>query len=260
MVEEVKHRLVNKKLHSKAIRDELNAYQFTNISEETKEFSELQSMYQTRRSSMLSSILSCHWIQQNILMGYLEILPHSCPLNLLMLCLPIAKTSTVNNFKIELTEKEIAGLQYVEGYVLHKLHNKNTQSKLCESIASQHTIAILKASKEKEQSMSDNQKLTTTLNRGGLWTITKPVQTIFIKTEKYFRFYTSDYPITSIDITEIRSKTINDSEVLIAFSCMKANSELKVCEKVAKDVLQSIVDLYIRVRSFPFARNVVQKY
>ena len=148
----------------------------------------------------------------------------------------------------------MAGLQYVGAYVLHKLYKKHTNSKVCESTASQQSIAILKAGKE-EHLLTENHKLTSSLNRGGLWGITKPAQTIFIRTEKYFRFLTSNYPVTRIDINEIMSRSINDSEVLTAFICMKATSELKLDDKVAKDVLQSIIHLYIRVRSFSFARD-----
>ena len=35
--------------------------------------------------------------------------------------------NTAHQFNIELTDKEMAGLQYVGGYVLHKLHNKFNQ-------------------------------------------------------------------------------------------------------------------------------------
>lgn len=71
---------------------------------------------------------------------------------------------------------------------------------------------------------------------------------------------TSNYPVTGIDINEVRSKLTNDSEVLTPFSCIKANSELKLDDRVAKEVLPNVIHLYIRVRSFSFARDVVQKY
>ena len=154
----------------------------------------------------------------------------------------------------------MAGLQYIGGYVLHKLHNKNIKSNISDSKATQQAIALLKAGKEANQAMQDYQKLTTTLNRGGLWSITKPAQTIFMRTEKYFRYFTTDYPLTKIDINEIREKSACDSEVLTAFNCIKAVSELKLEEKIAKDVLQSIIHLYIRVRCFSFAKDVIQKY
>ena len=162
---------------------------------------------------------------------------------------------TVRTFKSELTEKETAGLQYIRGYVLHKLQNNLSDSK-----ATQQALALLKAGKEANQAMQDYQKLTATLNRGGLWSITKPAQTIFTRTEKYFRYFTTDYPLTRIDINEIREKSACDSEVLTAFNCMKAVSELKLDDKIAKDVLQSIIHLYIRVRCFSFSKDVIQKY
>lgn len=45
MVEGVKRRLVNNKVFSKDNREELNAYQFINLSEESKESAELQNMF-----------------------------------------------------------------------------------------------------------------------------------------------------------------------------------------------------------------------
>ena len=90
------------------------------------------------------------------------------------------------------------------------MHNKNIKSNL------------LKAGEEANQAMQDYQKLTTTLNRGGLWSITKPAQTIFTRTEKYFRYFTIDHPLTRIDIYEIREKSACDSEVLTAFNYRKA--------------------------------------
>ena len=75
---------------------------------------------------------------------------------------------TLRNLKYKLTEKEMAGLQYVGGYVLHNLHNKHSKSNISESKASQQSIALLKAGKEDNQAMQENQKLTSTLNRGGL--------------------------------------------------------------------------------------------
>ena len=45
-----------------------------------------------------------------------------------------------------------------------------------------------------------------------------------------------------------------------SYNTLLANSELRIDKHVAKDVLQSILDLYIRVRSFSFAKDIVQRY
>ena len=77
-------------------------------------------------------------------------------------------------------------------------------------------FVVLKAGKEQEHLMTENHKLTSSLNHGE--------QTIFIRTEKYFRFLTSNYPVTGIDSNEIRSKSTNDNEVLTAFNCIRESS------------------------------------
>ena len=66
MVDEVKQRIVNNKVFSKTIREELMAYSFTNLAEESTEFVELLKIYQqlmkkrNQNSFMLSFILLCH--------------------------------------------------------------------------------------------------------------------------------------------------------------------------------------------------------
>ena len=48
----------------------------------------------------------------------------------------------------KLTEKEMAGLQYIGGYVLNKLHHKHAQSKSSKLPESQQAMSILKAGRE----------------------------------------------------------------------------------------------------------------
>ena len=217
------------------------AYSFTNLAEESTEFVELEKIYQQlmkkkNQEQFYAKFYST--VPLNSFRYFTGLSRNSATLpstKLADVMLAYSKEKaviTVRNFKFELTEKEMAGLQYIGGYVLHKSHNKNIKSSQVKS----------------------------TLNRGGLWSITKPAQTIFTRTQKYFRYCTTKYPLTRIDINEIREKSACDSEVLTAFNCMKAVSELRLEDKIAKDVLQSIIHLYIRVICFSFAKDVIQKY
>lgn len=268
IVDEVKRRLVDNKVFSKDIREELRSYELTYLPEESMELAELQKIFkQLMKKKDQEKFYATFYstVPLNSTKYFTGLSRNAATLlstKVADIMIVYSKEKSFipgKDFEIKLSDKEMAGLQYVGGYVLHKLYKKHTNSKVCESTASQQSIAILKAGKE-EHLLTENHKLTSSLNRGGLWGITKPAQTIFIRTEKYFRFLTSNYPVTRIDINEIMSRSINDSEVLTAFICMKATSELKLDDKVAKDVLQSIIHLYIRVRSFSFARDVVQKY
>ena len=66
----------------------------------------------------------------------------------------------------KLTEKEMAGLQYVGGYVLSKLHRKHAQSKSSKLPESQQAMSIVKAGRE--ETVDASQKLVSCLSHGGL--------------------------------------------------------------------------------------------
>ena len=82
----------------------------------------------------------------------------------------------------------------------------------------------------------------------------------FCKQKKYFRSSTCNGPILKINIEKIRSESCSDLEIIAAYKTLLENSLLRIDKHVAKDVLQSILDLYIRVRSFPFAKGMGQCY
>ena len=115
-------------------------------------------------------------------------------------------------------------------------------------------------SKLVEETVNASQKLVSCLSRGGLWGITKAAEKIFLQAEKYFRSSTCNGPILKINIEKIRSESCSDLEIIAAYNTLLANSELRIDKHVAKDVLQSILDLYIRVHSFSFAKDIAQRY
>ena len=167
------------------------------------------------------------------------------------------KTETVSpSTTCKLSDKEMAGLQYIGGYVLHKLFNKlNTNH----NPNSHQCAAILKAGKSEKESDVDSHKLTSSLNRGGLWVISKHAQLIFFRIEYHFRIVTSE-TTRNIDISSIESRSVCDLQLVSAYNAMLSDSELIVDNSIAKDVLHNIVYLYVKVRSFSFAKDVVQKH
>ena len=94
-----------------------------------------------------------------------------------------------------LSEKEQAGLQYVGGYVLHNLRKKYARKN---TIENQQAMAILRAGKLEYG--HENQKLVSSLSRGGLWNITKYAQSIFLRAECHFRQLTSVNSLQKVDI------------------------------------------------------------
>jgi len=82
-----------------------------------------------------------------------------------------------------------------------------------------------------------------------------------LKTEHYFRQFTSkELTLQRVDIVGIAQKSISDCDVLSNYILILSEAELEPDKHVSKDVLHSIVSLYVRVRSFSFAKNVLQHY
>ena len=167
------------------------------------------------------------------------------------------KSVSTNNAdcNLKLSEREKAGLQYIGGYVLQKIHNRHRAKASHES---QQAQAILKAGKSDKN--DSTQKLVESVNRGGLWFISEPSQIIFLKTEQYFRRATSTPGLTKVDIAGIAQESISDCDVLSNYNLILAEAELEPDKHVEKDVLHNIVSLYVRVRAFSFAKDIIQRY
>ena len=140
--------------------------------------------------------------------------------------------------------------------MLHNLYKKHAKTGTVES---QQAMAILKAGKL--DCINDpKQKLISCLNRGGLWSITEPAQNIFVKAEHYFRQLAPKVASQGIEIIAITLKATSDSDVLSNYGLIITDAEIKPSSHVIKDVLHGIITLYVRVRSFSFARDVIEKY
>ena len=149
-----------------------------------------------------------------------------------------------NSTTTVVSERERAGLQYLGDYVLHNLYKKHARTGTVES---QQAMAILKAGKL--DCISDSkQKLISSLNHGGLWSITEPAQKIFVMAEHYFRQLAPKVASQGIDIVTIALKATSDSDVLSNYELIITDAEIKPASHVIKDVLHGIMTLYVRVR------------
>jgi len=96
------------------------------------------------------------------------------------------------------------------------------------------------------QNAIECQKLTSSLNRGGLWAISKNAQSIFERTEHYFRDATSKTNVQNIAYASIISRSVHDVEVDSTYNSMLSNSELIINSSVTKNVLHNIIQLYVK--------------
>ena len=125
MLEEVKRHLFNNKVFPKDIREELSAHQFTNLSEESMEFAELQKMLinswlKIKRPGKLYTVLYST-VPLNSTKYFTGLSRNTATLlstkvaDIMLVYSKEKSVVPVKDFEIKLSDKEIAGLQYVGG-------------------------------------------------------------------------------------------------------------------------------------------------
>lgn len=159
----------------------------------------------------------------------------------------------------EITDVETCGLHYLGGYIFHKVHKKfkyskeRAQPEVCQS------LAILEAAKSTND-LSYSEKLTDCLDRGGLWKINATAQKVLVETEKIFRNVSCQSCVSTIDKAAILMQALKNVDVQSNFAIICESSACKLDNTVAKDLLTCLLKLFIQVRCFSFAKDVLQKY
>ena len=111
------------------------------------------------------------------------------------------------------SEREMAGLQYLGGYVFSSLYEKLRNSSSWKSDQCQQSLSILKAAKLDK--IDASQQLINSVNRGGLWFISTAAQNIFVNTEQHFRKATEEETVLrSISRDAIIVKCLKDVDIV----------------------------------------------
>lgn len=159
---------------------------------------------------------------------------------------------------ITIGERELGGLQYLGGYIIHKLHKKLCNSPSWNENNIQQITAMLKSCKCELEDLH-SQKLISALNRGGLWGISKELEIILVEAEKTFRKNTMGV-VREIDTISLIKCTMMSTAVNEHFLIICENCSIRCDKANQKITLKSILDLYFRVRSHSIARDMINKY
>ena len=160
-------------------------------------------------------------------------------------------SESANTQEHQLAENEIYSLQYKAGYAIHKLHKRIDKK------THQEVISVLLAYKGDENVMQ-NSKMIAALNRDGLWCITPELRSIPEIVEIKFRnFMVTNRKMVNID--RFVTDNMKDSSICTAYSNIISNAEIDVSESNGTLALQSILELYVKVRIFSYAKQKTEK-
>ena len=166
-----------------------------------------------------------------------------------------SNASAINiNAKIPspITEIEIDALQYLSGYVVHKCLKKVKNNPTYNSVENQAIILVLDGMVDKTR----DQRLVDSLNRGGLTPISEDCEQIFYKAEELFRQETSVFNLRNINIPEITSNLMCQSDMVSLINSIVNISGSDIDSELKDNLFEKMIQLYLRVRSFSLAKDL----
>ena len=113
-------------------------------------------------------------------------------------------------------------------------------------------MSILKAGKS--ETIDHSQNLILSVTQGGLWFISQPAQKMFFQTEYILRESLKLVYKKLIFLVLFLSQSV---AVVSLYNIMLLEAELEPVDQIRKSVLYSIINLYVRVRSFSLAKDII---
>ena len=149
-----------------------------------------------------------------------------------------------------ISEREMVGLQYLAGYVVRK--SLMAAKKIKDPKEREAATLILQNSITSDA----DQRLIHATNRGGLTAIKNEWVQVFVIVEEVFR---ANAPLASkrIDVENIKNIVLRHPRAISLYESLIQSS---TTEELKHKILKNIIMLYIRVRSFSLAKDVVNKH
>ena len=158
----------------------------------------------------------------------------------------------------KLTPKEQSIVSYLGGYVFGTLYRRiRFSSSKSMNVFHSQCLAILLAGKIKNDEANENvHQLVNVRDRGGLWKVSKEVQSIFAIAETEVRKSTQHISNSVIDSKIIVCKLSSHAQVLFYFSRILELSTEEITREVGLNLLEDMLMLFVRVRVFSFVKEI----
>jgi len=168
------------------------------------------------------------------------------------------KEESSNNI-IPITERELCGLHYIAGYVIHTLFKRIKFGKNRENLESQKLLSIILACKDDGEDHNASTRLVTALSRGGLWLVKPEIQRLLAKVETDFRAFVK-LNKRIVNVNELTKKLSYDMEVNSIFTSIVDSCEINVDADVIEKARDLVIELYLNVRIHSYAKDVVERH
>ena len=96
-------------------------------------------------------------------------------------------------------------------------------------------------------------------DRGGLWKVNKKIQDIFMQCELFFRSKTANF-ITAFVCSDFINGVMKNIIVTSNFNAICTNLDVHITQEMQNNLLEHILTLFVRVRTFSFAKDIRKKH
>lgn len=122
-------------------------------------------------------------------------------------------------------------------------------------------LALLIAAKKTSDVPNSNEKLTEARHRGGLWTMSPCIVSIFEDVESYYREHVILVNSTTrIDANHIIENLLKHPHILSLWSLLRNKCSLHVEKELSLNLLQDLLLLYVRARAFSHVKQMKDKF
>ena len=173
--------------------------------------------------------------------------------------LQMEATGSIADVRTKFSDKERGVIAYLSGHVFGEIYKRIRKSKKWENLKHQQYLSLLDAGKASEQMIASNSdyNFTTTKNRGGLWLVNPTVISMFLSAEAVFRMKTQGHQ-RKIDTNVIIDVLMKDIAVRATISDLRCNAKLEVAKEVSKNLVEDLLSLFVRIRSFSYAKDMCE--
>ena len=155
-----------------------------------------------------------------------------------------------------LSPHEYGPLSYLAGYVIWSLYQK---SKDCSRSSSPHNKEIQTLMSSMRHETEENEYISSP-SRGGLWAPHEWIVRIAEVSELTFRKKYNKDNVTCLPVDTVANEVLASPLVQSLWSNIIQNCEGQISKECQSLCLENVVKLYVTVRSFSFAKDIVNKY
>ena len=170
----------------------------------------------------------------------------------------IATVCASSDSILPLSDNDRNALRYIAGFVCRHLrkqlergsHEQKEELILC--------LMDLTAEKDPD-ALNTDEEWTLRVDRGGLWYVKNTTHLLFVAIEEEVRKHLKQLKSDSCQKSTIVSSVVTNEEVEFYWLITQADFDVGD-EDTYKILLQKIVELYLTVRGFSYASNLVEKF